>query len=106
MLYYVAMAMAMTSAIIGGQVDKGRRADQPMYPMPCRIITTISGILAFVLLFSGFWISWYAPLVAFGLGYLFYIFWMMSPLQRMERPLAGILLGIASFVASTVIVFG
>jgi len=101
MLYYVAFGLAMVSATVGQRCEQ-TRADLPMNPGLLRVVSGLAGILATVLFVYGFWIAWYAPLIAIGCGLALTAAWAMIG-QSNQSPLFSIVTGAASAVLCAIL---
>ena len=104
MLYYVAFGLAMSSADVGARCEH-RRADMPMNPNLLRAISGLAGIVATVLFVYGFWLAWYAPFIALGVGLAFTVVWHGFLGRPIAAPLFSIVTGLMSAALSVMLFF-
>lgn len=105
MLYYFAFGLAVVSAIVGHNAEFGSRADLPMKPALLRAVSGLASWAASVLFVFGFWISWFAPFLAFAIAIAFYALWQILLHRVMGAPLFSILTGAVGTILTPFVLF-
>lgn len=100
MLYTIAFALLATSADVGHRCEFDRASLPPM-PGLLRFVSGTAALVAIGLLVYGFWIAWYAPLLAL-VAFLVVTWMRLTVLSRfvVEWPTYSILSGLGGAAAT------
>lgn len=63
-IYLASLTLLGVCSMIGQRIDQGARINQPLNPLPLKVVSAISGIVALPLIIAGFFLyQWWMPLL-------------------------------------------